>query len=440
MTSIVMPVPTPQLSLATAQDTTLLTCPTDVPKSSLELSLESLVLTDPPEEWIKHAQATGFQRIVIVAAIPSETIFDGLEPYLARHPEVCQHVCEIEFAGAPNTHFPLCTDILYSILRKYAFPNLQSLTFRNLIVIETAPDDIGTPPDKFYLPKLNFVNISDIMASALLWIIGRFWGIEHLTLNGVAVLRGDQSLFPLERVYTAWTFADVARLPLPQLAKVKNLEIDNSCTSRFYVNFLRNTPSIQTLESISIGCAYSDDLLALGSLISEARGTLKNISVNISDCTRFGVNTLENTEATEHYLNALQSCTSLEKLTIEFYLSSNNFQLNDAAWIVAAHSFRCSPHNSVCSFNIKFSAGYDAELSSVAFENLNREHTNHVWPQWPEPDTRPTSTLAANNGFDDTQRTITTFEWLSLLPWLMCAERDQHLDGELFDSLHELWG
>ncbi|KAI0698325.1 hypothetical protein BC835DRAFT_662013 [Cytidiella melzeri] len=131
------------------------------------------------------------------------------------------------------------------------------------------------------------------------------------------------------------------------------------------------------------------------------------------------------TEATEHYLNALQSCTSLEKLTIEFYLSPNNFQLNDAAWIVAAHSFRCSPQNSVCRFNIKFSAGYDAELSSVAFENLHWKHMNDVWPQWSE---RPTLTSATNNGFDDTQKTITTFEWLSLLPWLMCTERDHHLD------------
>ncbi|KAI0690324.1 hypothetical protein BC835DRAFT_1307958 [Cytidiella melzeri] len=398
-----MPYPEPQPSLPPTQDNTSLASTMDYSEAPLDLSLDSLVLTEPPKEWIKQAQATCFRRIVIVETSPaSGTLFDGLAPFLARNSEVCQQVCEIELAGAANSHIQLFTDILYDILRNHRFPNLQSLILRNVTVIHVAPDEIGAPP--FHLCKLTLVNTGDILASALLWIIRRFWGIDHLTLNGVNVLHDAESPFPHEHVCTAWTFADVARLPLPQLVRVRNLEIKNSCTSRFYMNFLRTTPSIQTLESISISCSHPDDFIALGGLISEACGTLKTISINISDCTRFGMNALENTEVTEHYFNALKSCTSLENFAIEFYLAPHYFQLNDAAWRMAVRSFGYLPRsNIVRNLNLNFNAGCAAGLPFEAFTSLDWKYMSDVFCKRIEYGRREMLTLTTDNGFDHAQ-------------------------------------
>lgn len=247
---------------------------------------------DFPEDWVRHAQATSFRKIVIVESDPDGSTFDDLVKYLRRHPEAREDVREITLAGAPHTHARLLTDVLSEIILTNPLPNLRSLILRNvtLLHLEENGSDIADP---IPLHQVSLENVGDLTASGILWVLGHFSRIEYLTLRDVGLVHDDMRAHSNDPAAHPWHIYDVSQLALPLSLEVVNLDVQDACSCAFYLNVMRSTPSVHSLRRVTVSCSRSDDLIALGGLLGETGDCLQSLSVGISDCFRFGANGIQ---------------------------------------------------------------------------------------------------------------------------------------------------
>lgn len=252
----------------------------------------SIVSTDFPEYWVKHAQETSFRKIVIVNSDSDGGQFDDLVQYLKQHPEACENVREITLAGAPHSHTQLLTETLSQILMNALLPNLRTLTIRNLQLVHLE-HEISPVPDQLDLYQLALENIDDVTAEGILWVLSHFARVEYLILRDVGVVHDVIRHDVNYHTFNPWHIFDVSHLRLPAALKVASLDVRGSCSSRFYMNVMRSTPSALALRRVSVSCAHADDFVSLGGLIRDLGSGLTGISVSMSDCFRFGANSLD---------------------------------------------------------------------------------------------------------------------------------------------------